>query len=599
MKPLPILLVVVNLTLAPAMAHADQSVRQGPDIVNPEEAGIGRRVSDVEFRDIHDRSHKLSSLKGHKAIAISMTSTACPLSRKFLPQLARLGDELRAMGVQLILVNPMGNEDRSAMAAAALELGDAVLYIPDPHQSLARALGASTTTEVVLLDTARTLLYRGALNDQYGLGYALEEARTHYLSDAVGDYLTGQPIRIPATTAPGCELGLQTFASNREPVTYHNRISRIMQNHCVECHREGGVAPFSLDNYDDVKGHAAMIRRVVERGIMPPWFASTTDGNTHSPWANDRTLPARDKSDLLAWLQSEKDIGDPTESPVARRFPDEWAIGTPDAVLQLPRPIAVKAEGVMEYQYVDVPTDFATDKWVRALEVQPTARQVVHHVLVFIIPRDATSAQQRRAESDGFFAAYVPGNSTIVYPERFAKHLPVGATLRFQIHYTPNGQAAEDQTRLGLVFAEAAPQHEVLTSGIANTRIMIPPGAADHREVAAIRMPLDVHALAFFPHMHVRGKAIRYEAVTAGGETQVLLDVPRYDFNWQLSYRLRNPIPIQRGTRLQVIGWFDNSLGNPANPDPTRTVRWGPQTHDEMLLGYVEYYVTEPAVSSN
>lgn len=590
---------MLTALLAMEVFHAfgAEPIRQGPETLDPVQAGIGRIVRDVAFSDVRGTAHKLGDFRSQNVTVVAMTSTTCPLSRKYLPELARLGSYCKDVGATLILVNPMASEEQSDILAAARELGADAIYVHDKTNALAEALGAATTTEAFVLDAARTVLYRGAVSDQYGLGYVLESARNNYVMDAIGDYLTGQAVRVAATSAPGCTLDLRHTTPSSEPITYHNRVSRIIQNHCIECHRTDGVAPFSLETYRGVKRHSGMIRRVVERGMMPPWFASQTEGHGHSPWANDRSLAARDRADLLAWLNSEKEEGDPTVAPLPRKFPLDWTIGTPDAVVPLPAPIAVKAEGVMEYRHVDVPTDFGGDRWVRSLEVQPTARGVVHHVLVFIIPKDATPAQRRQAEADGFFAAYVPGNSNTIYPDGYAKSLPAGATLRFQIHYTPNGKATEDQTRLGLVFADGPPRHEVRTAGILNTEINIPPGAAHHREIAAIRLPVDLYALSFFPHMHLRGKAIRYEAVSSEGDTQILLDVPRYDFNWQLSYRLRNPMPLERGTHLRVVGWFDNSLENPANPDPTATVRWGPQTYDEMLLGYVEYYLAEETAS--
>jgi len=210
-------------------------------------------------------------------------------------------------------------------------------------------------------------------------------------------------------------------------------------------------------------------------------------------------------------------------------------------------------------------------------------------VLIFVQEKG-----QRRPREDGerggFFAAYVPGNNSIVYPEGFAKPLPAGSRLLFQIHYTPNGAATRDQIRIGLLFARESPRYIVRTSGIADHRLSIPPGADNHAESGTIPVPRDVKLLAFMPHMHVRGKAFRYEAIFPNGDTRTLLEVPRYDFNWQLAYRYAEPSALPAGSKVRAIGWFDNSDKNPANPDPTKTVRWGPQTSDEMLLGYVEYY---------
>ena len=257
----------------------------------------------------------------------------------------------------------------------------------------------------------------------------------------------------------------------------------------------------------------------------------------------------------------------------------------------------------MPYQTARVATNFAETKWVSALEVLPTARDVVHHVLVFAdAPGGLSPLRQalRRGsgdlrprdddESGGFFAIYVPGNNTLIYPPGYAKALPAGSTLRFQIHYTPNGREVKEQARIGLKFAPGEPQFAIQNAGISSHRFAIPPGADNHRVDATLPVPRDARILGFLPHMHLRGKAWRYTVRTPDGKEETLLDVPRYDFNWQLLYRYNEPKFLPAGSVIQATGWFDNSPANPANPDPTKTVHWGPQTTDEMMLGYVEYY---------
>jgi hypothetical protein len=273
----------------------------------------------------------------------------------------------------------------------------------------------------------------------------------------------------------------------------------------------------------------------------------------------------------------------------------------PDAVFEFAEPVAVKATGVMPYQTVIVETHLPEDRWVKAIEVQPGDRNVVHHALIHIVGAEDQSDNAERVgdrwrdaaaeERGGFWGEYVPGQNTLIYPDGFAKKLPKGARLKFQMHYTPNGTATTDRTRVGVIYAKKPPKHEVRVAGIVNTRISIPPYAADHREEASLRLPFDATIMGFLPHLHVRGKACRYELVRGNGTRSTLLDIPQYDFNWQLLYRLYEPLALDAGDTLVFTAWYDNSVGNPANPDPTQTVRWGPQTFDEMHLGYVEYYV--------
>jgi thiol-disulfide isomerase/thioredoxin len=577
-------------------AAAKESVREGPRVLAPAAAGVGRLVPDAGFTDLDGREIRLKKLVGKKGLVVAFTSTSCPLCKKYLPTLTRLEKEYSARGIAFLFVNPTATDPaediRKAIGTHALQ-GP---YVHDGDGAVAALLGARCTTEVFVLDSTRTVVYRGAVDDQYGLGYSLDAPRQRYLTSALDALLAGRSPIVAATEAPGCALDSGKETVKPVPITYHGRISRIVQVHCAECHRKGGVAPFALETCDEVVAHKGMIRRVVERGTMPPWFAAPPTPGEHSPWANDRTLPAADKRDLLAWLDGDLALGDPADAPLPRAYPDGWLIGKPDAVFQLPRPIAVKAEGTLPYQNVTVETTFDEDRWVQALEVRPTAREVVHHVLVHVLPKEAAGrgvlrGQDGADERQGFFAIYVPGTSTLVYPEGFARKLPKGATLRFQIHYTPNGTATQDQTQLGLRFAKQPPQHEVRVVGIASLRLSIPPGADNHAETAQLRLPYDVNVLGFAPHLHLRGKACRYEVTGPDGKKQGLLDVPRYDFNWQLLYRYAAPVSLSRGSVIQFTAWYDNSKNNPANPDPTRTVRWGPQTFDEMLLGYVEYFV--------
>jgi hypothetical protein len=527
-----------------------------------------------------------------------MTSTSCPLSKKYLPSLVALANTYAERGVAWYLVNPISADRPDDMQRAAEALGGRAVYVRDADCSLAKALGALTTTDVIVLDRSRTVLFHGAVDDQYGHGYANDEPRKQYLAEALDAVLDNKPIAVPATESPGCALDLGDEPVAPVDITFHNRVSRIVQANCVECHREGGVGPFSLVSYEDVAGHAGMIKQVLELGTMPPWFAAPlpdmSGGKMGSPWANDRSLSDADKEDLVAWINGGKPVGNAKDEVRPHSFTTEWLIGNPDAVFEFPRPVPVKATGMMPYENVVVETNLDSDKWIQAIEVQPGDRSVVHHMLIYLLApgRDKVSLKEEAEdESNGFWAIYVPGNSTLVYPEGFAKLLPQGVKLRCQVHYAPSGMATTDRSRIGVVFAKQPPEHEVRVVGIGNAKMAIPPGAENHREEGSLKLPFDIEVLSFLPHMHLRSKACRYRVVTPSGETRILLDIPRYDFDWQLLYRYREPQRVARGETMKFTGWFDNSQNNPANPDPTVTVRWGKQLKDEMHLGYVEYYV--------
>jgi|694.fasta_scaffold57686_2 thiol-disulfide isomerase/thioredoxin len=572
---------------------SEASVRKGPTLLVPGDHGIGRYVPDFEFTDLGGVARRLHQGSKEGLTVVAFTSTSCPICKKYLPTLVELHREFASRGVRFVLVNCVATDDEAEMKEACARFGPEIEYVFDRDSKVAALLGATSTTDVFVCDRSHTLLYHGAIDDQYGFGYSVDAPRNTYLRDALDAALGQRPILVSATAAPGCLLDHKPIAASRSAVTYHEQIARLLQRHCVECHREGGVGPFELDTYEAAVAHAPMIREVVKQGIMPPWFAAAGKAGHKSPWINDRSLSETEKGQLFAWIDNKMPAGDPKHSPAARTFADGWLIGKPDAVFEFASPVKVKATGTMPYQNVQVETNLEQDRWVQAIEVRPGNPGVVHHVLVFVqgSDEDDGSGDEAADERGGYWGIYVPGNSTLVYPEGYAKRIPKGAKLRFQMHYTPNGEATEDSTRIGLVFAKQPPKHEVRVVGVANPRFEIPPGADNHPVVGSIKnIPVDVQILAFLPHMHLRGKAAKYELIS-DGRSETLLDVPRYDFNWQLLYRYAEPISVKAGDTLQFTAWYDNSNGNPANPDPNKGVRWGPQTFDEMHLGYVEYIV--------
>lgn len=565
---------------------------ESPQPLKPGDVGVGRRCGPLAWVDLEGRAGAWPASGEARWLVVGMTSTSCPLSRKYFPVLSRLAATYRPRGVEFLLVAPTATDVVADLGELVRQHEFSGRCVADPRSELAGQVRARTTTDIVVLDASGTVRYQGAVDDQYGLGYARDAAQHTFLVDALERLLAGRAPLVAATTAPGCELESATSPPSRGAVTYYDRVARLVRANCEECHRAGGLGPFALSSYDDLVAHQAMIRRVVEQGTMPPWFAEPLPRGAPARWSNERSLSAEERADLLSWLQHGVPAGEPSQAPPPLPPASAWQIGTPDLVLELPREVRVKAEGTMPYQTLLVETRLTEDRWVEALEVRPSARDVVHHVLVFVAGDRGGGGEEREAdERRGFFAAYVPGNSVFEYPPGFAKRLPRGARLLFQMHYTPNGTATADRTQLGLRFAKSTPRHEVESVGIANTHLRIPPRAERHEERATLRVPQEAAVLAFLPHMHLRGKAFQYRAAWPDGRQETLLNIPRYDFNWQLQYRLSEPLTVPAGTTLEVVGWFDNSARNPANPDPERTVGWGPQTYDEMLLGYVEYYL--------
>ena len=586
MMPRFVLLASLLLTSALPLAGARTS---GPIVEKAGDMGVGRMVADQACTDLAGRTVRLSALSGSNGLVIAMSSATCPISKRYLPSLAALEKDLASRGLGLLLVNAMTGEKPEDIRAQLKEAGLTSPYCHDQDGVLAKALGARTTAEVFLLDERRTLRYRGALDDQYGVDYSREKPTRRYLAAALDDLLARRPVAVGATSAPGCELDLKPGVGPVAAVTYHRDVARILQQNCVRCHHDHGIAPFPLDDLASVKDHAKTIRRVLAEGTMPPWFAAPPKAGEPTPWANDCSLGAKDKADLLAWIESkDRPLGDPSEAPAKLKFDGEWTIGKPDAIIPLSKAYAIKATGVMPYQTDVVTTEFAEDKWVKAYEIIPTARDVVHHVIVMVHPPGAKIVS---GGAENYWAIYVPGNSARVFDDGVARKLPAGSRLSFQIHYTPSGKAVEERMRLGLVFAKEPPRLEMRTVGVAKPTLKIPPNTAEHVETKTQRVPVDLTVTSLLAHMHVRGKAFKYELVHADGREELLLDIPHYDFNWQLRYDFKEPKVFPKGSSLRITAVYDNSAGNRANPDPTKTVRWGQQTTDEMMIGYVEYVV--------
>jgi Redoxin/Copper type II ascorbate-dependent monooxygenase, C-terminal domain len=566
------------------------AMAQSQAVIDPADLSLGRQLPNFTYTDLTGKVHQLDEVKQRHGVVFATTSATCPISKKQLPSLIALASQLADRGVDLFFLNPMRSETATEIAEQWQQAGGQSPYIHEADQHTAKILNPRSTTEVFFIDSTRTLRYRGALNDQYGVNYSLNQPRHAYLLAAIDAVLKGQKPNPSFTDPVGCELDFtpQT-ATEKTALTYHRDIARILQDHCVDCHRTDGIAPFPLDAYKKVIERAKALRRVITNQQMPPWFAARDPHTARSPWTNDCSLGERDKNDLLTWLNDpEHPEGDIADAPLPRHYEGQWTIGKPDAIFPLSRAYDIKATGTMPYQTDVIETTFKEDRWVQGYEILPSARGVVHHVIVRMHP---PGAKVQAGGAEDYWAAYVPGNSSHLYPEGFARKLVAGAKLSFQIHYTPNGHALKERLQLGLLFAPQPPKFEMRTIGVPKVTLNIPPQEANHVETITRPIPFDLPVTALMAHMHVRGKAFKFELISPDGKTETLLDIPHYDFNWQLRYDYQEPHTLPRGSKLKLTAVFDNSSNNPANPDPQKIVRWGDQTYDEMMIGYLEYFV--------
>jgi hypothetical protein len=385
------------------------------------------------------------------------------------------------------------------------------------------------------------------------------------------------------------------------PITFQKNVLPVLQKNCQGCHRPGEAAPMSFLTYESTRPWAKAIKQAVVTKKMPPWFADPHYGK----FGNDRTLSQNEIDTLVAWADSGAREGDLRDAPKALAFVEGWRIGKPDMVIEMPTAFEVPASGTIDYQYIVIPSGLTEDKYVQMAEARPGNNALVHHIIAFIrepgnpwlkdAPKGVAFAPKRNggggAALGDSLAGYAPGVTPKIMQPGQAKMIKAGSDIVVQMHYTANGTAGTDKSRVGIVFAKEKPTERVLSIAAATMNFVIPPGDPNYEVYAKLTLQADSTLVSLLPHMHFRGKDFIYRATYPTGEKEVLLSVPNYDFNWQLSYDLAQPKVLPKGTLIECTAHFDNSANNKYNPDPTKEVRFGEQTWEEMMFGFFDVAV--------
>ncbi len=395
----------------------------------------------------------------------------------------------------------------------------------------------------------------------------------------------------------------QGKATTAAVVTFNKDVAPIIQKSCQTCHRPGEVAPMSFLTYKEVRPWAKSIREAVTTRVMPPWFADPK----HGEFSNDCRLSQKEIETITAWVENGSPEGDAKDLPPNPKFHEGWQIGKPDVVLPMTVDFNIPAEGTVPYKYFAVPTNFTEDKYVQLAEIRQGDRSHVHHVIVSVRYPDngelppageinpamlgsiRRNSGDRPADSDGRLVGWAPGEAPLELRQGQAKLVKKGSVLIFQVHYTTNGEVGKDRSSVGLIFSKAPVEKRVITAGATQAGFVIPAGAANHEVTSEYLFKEDSHIDSLHPHMHMRGKDFSYTLVYPDGKSKLLLSVPRWDFGWQLTYVLKEEIFAPKGSKLVCVAHYDNSINNKFNPDPTKDVRWGDQTWEEMMIGYVDY----------
>lgn len=574
------------------------------DSIGWDNVPVGAQVQQLRFTDIRGLQRNLEELGSPRVTVLVFTNTSCPLVRKYLPRLVELEAEFRPRDVVFVAVNVGAEDTIRQIAAQAIDYSAPFYFVKDTDLSCAKAVGVRKTPEVVVLDSQRTIRYRGRIDDQMRIGGSKPKASREDLKEAIVELLADRPVSVGNTEVDGCWIAKPDERANvSSQITWQSHVGHLVHQKCTHCHRAGTAAPFELVSFEDVSGYAEMIADVVRLETMPPWYAT----RGHGEFQNDASLSDEEKRMLLAWIEAgcpqgelasvsgAGENGDQTKEPVPPEFPTtEWRIGEPDLVITMLEEHTIPATGFIPYKYVMLPHVFREETWVEAFEIKPLNPTIVHHCNMFHMSKDGAGANT-------FITGFVPGGQPMDlghYDNGVAYRLPAGATLGLQIHYTTTGTEQKGRIQVGLRFPRREVQKRLYHFVLDPRGWKIPPGDPAFRIEASHTLEHNANLLGLFTHMHVRGRDMTFFADADGQTTETLLQIPNYNFEWQLGYEMAaGKKNFAKGTRIRAVAHFDNSVFNPYNPDPSATVEYGPQTVDEMFNGFAFYVDNDQQLS--
>jgi mono/diheme cytochrome c family protein/peroxiredoxin len=539
-------------------------------------------VNDFALLDQNGKFHHLYYLSDAKAVVLMAHDNECATTPSAIADLEQAKESFGDRGVEFLMINV--DDSRESIAAQIEPTGTSIPVLVDEMQLVGESLRLQRAGEVLVIDPKGwKVAYRGPL--------ARKTTGNTLLTNALEAVLAGKAVKSPKVAAKGCAL--QAGAKRELPgkkISYANQIAPLLADNCVTCHRTGGIGPFPMNSHALVQGFSPMIREVILTRRMPPWHADPHVGT----FEGARSLTKEQAQTLVHWIEAGSPRGDGPDPLAAtnKQWP-EWVFGEPDLVVTLPA-FDVPATGTIDYQRYTIANTTGRDVWIRASDTLPGDRSVVHHVLVGVYDPKLPERERMVRATSGELGAYVPGNGPVMYPEGTGVLVPKDCSFAFQMHYTSSGKASRDETRVGFYFAKEPPKYEFKTAVLFKPTIKIPANTKAYTDSTTYDFAREAILYSFTPHAHYRGSASNFVARYPDGREELLLSVPKYDFNWQTTYSLKTPKVIPAGTRIVHSTTYDNSSQNPANPDPNRIVPWGEQSWDEMLYGVVRYRETSP-----
>jgi thiol-disulfide isomerase/thioredoxin len=559
---------------------------------------IGRRLGDLFLKDLQGYSQNLKDYRSDKGLCVVFFSVVCPTSRKYIPHLSRIHDAYETRGIRLVAVNANYNESAEEVRAFVSEQAISFVVLRDPHRQAADFFGAKSTPHAFLFAADLTLRYKGEIDDGFGIE---EHTTSRGLWDALDAITRGSEISQPVTRPFGCAIRRRPPGPDG-PIdpgapTFNREISRLLQNRCQDCHRDGGIGRVPFIEYENVSAWAIDMRDSIRNLTMPPWPAKDGYGDI----AGSRRLNEGEIELFSRWVDAGMPQGDASDRPPDRVFDTGWSLGEPDLVMIPDEPYEVEAIGQDEYRCFVMPLELSEDQHVSGIEVLSKATEVVHHVSIYTDETGKAVALQEADPKPGYscfggvkfavtgpLGGWAPGNSPFLLPEGVGRFLPKRCDVVMQIHYHKSGRVETDHSRLGIYLTKKPVDKLLYEEGVSGRLLFIPPGVQDHRVHGSITISRDEHALAVLPHMHLLGSEIKIRATYPDGQVVPLVWVNPWDFDWQETYIFEEPVPLPRGTRISLDASYDNSTRNPRNPNnPPKFVRYGEESSDEMCIAFL------------
>ena len=553
-------------------------------------------VDDFRLTDQNLRSHELRQLGDARAIVLITQQNSCPVSRNTSPAVKELQKVYAHGGVEILMLNSTPSDKRESIVAEAKAHGYDLPILMDYYQLVGEQLGVTQSDEAFVIDP-RTwkITYRGPIDDRVSDERQQISAKHTWVKDVLDAMLAGKTVEASSQDAVGCLIHFSESAElRRAPISYAKTIAPMIEQKCVVCHQPGGIGPMSLTSYDLIKPFSPMIREMIRTQRMPPWRADPTIGH----FMGDRSLSGEQIKTLVHWVESGAPRGSGADPLLAKSFiSSEWPLGKPDLLLDMPA-YTIPATGIVDYQRPFVANPLKEGKWVRAASIKVTNRQAVHHILsgyMSEVPSPGAEAFESTWKSS--FGTYALGAESYQLPPDTGVYMAPGGAIGFQIHYTPFGREVTEHSQIALYFYKDVPTYVMHHQVITNQNLMIPANDGNAEFQSYFLFPKDALLFGAFPHAHYRGASSQLWMQTPDGAKTLLLSLPHYDFNWQREYNFVEPIKVTAGSKLIAMYSYDNSVRNPANPDPNRVVPWGLQSFDEMLYTALEYrWVGETSV---